>query len=423
MEADVIIVGGGPAGVSAAISAAREGMNTVLIEQTGSVGGVATSGLMSHWAGLVQGGLFEEIIDRSIDCYKEDGSMLGHPLSIHPEKLKAILFEMLDEEGVYLQLYTMFVDLIKNDTDQKIIEAIITESKSGREAFKGKIFIDATGDGDLAAKSGVPYKKGRDKDGKMQPMSLMFYVGGVNRNKAVLPGSFESNPEVPMGKIQDLGKKNLPYPAGHVLLYESTMPGIVSVNMTNAINVDGTNTEDLTKGHKVCQSQIYPIVEFLKEFVPGFKNCYPIISAPMIGVRETRRFEGIYTLTGEDILKARIFDDWAVPSAYFNFDVHNIEGAGLDETGAQKHFGQKKPYTIPYRCFVTKKIDNIYLSGRNISGTHLAHSNYRVMTICAKMGEVVGIASSLCIKNGINPPALNVEELQSFLKNRDMKPN
>lgn len=422
-DADIIVVGAGPAGISAAINAAREGMRTVLIEQSGSVGGVATSGLMSHWAGLVQGGLFEEIIDRSIDCYKDDGSMLGHPLSIHPEKLKSVLFEMLDEAGVYLQLYTMFVDVIKSEeNDNNSVYAIITESKSGREAFTGKIFIDSTGDGDLAAKSGVPFKKGRDKDGKMQPMTLMFNVGGVDLKRAVLPGSFETNPQIPKGYIQDLGKEHLPHPAGHVLLYGSTLPSIVSVNMTNAVDVDGTKAEDLTRAHKICQSQVYPIVDFLREYVPGFEKCYLIISAPMVGVRETRRFEGLYTLTAKDILEARVFDDWAVPSAYFNFDVHNIEGSGLDETGAQNHFKQRKPYTIPYRCFVPKTVQNLYLSGRNISGTHLAHSNYRVMTICAKMGEVIGIAAALCVKNEVNPCKLDVRMLQDILTAREMRP-
>jgi hypothetical protein len=185
--------------------------------------------------------------------------------------------------------------------------------------------------------------------------------------------------------------------------------------MTNCIDVDGTNADDLTRATIVCRHQMHKIVDFLREFVPGFENCYPISSASIIGVRETRHFKGEKTLTSEDILEARVFDDWAVTRASFNFDVHNISGSGLDETGAQKKFPQKKGYTIPYGCFVPQKIDGLLLAGRNISGTHLAHSNYRVMPICANMGQSTGIAASLCVKKGIEPRQLQVKELQKRL--------
>jgi hypothetical protein len=157
------------------------------------------------------------------------------------------------------------------------------------------------------------------------------------------------------------------------------------------------------------------IVAFLRKFVPGFERCYPISSASSIGVRETRHFTGEYTLTKEDILAARIFDDWAVTRAHFNFDVHNISGAGLDATGAQKKFSQPKGYTIPYGSLVPKKVENLYLAGRNISGTHLAHSNFRVMPICANMGQAAGTAAALCVQSGILPRKLDVGRLQKVL--------
>jgi len=200
----------------------------------------------------------------------------------------------------------------------------------------------------------------------------MFKVGGVDYSKAVFPGAFEDNREVPKGKIQDLGKMVLPFPAGHVLLYPSTLEGIATINMTNSIDKDGTNADDLTQAEIMCRNQIDPIVNFLRNNVPGFENAYVISSASIIGVRETRHFEGEYTLTEKDIWEARKFDDWAVAGAHFNFDVHNISGSGLDTTGLQAKFSQKKPYTIPYRCFIPKKIDNLLLAGRNISGTHIA---------------------------------------------------
>lgn len=132
--------------------------------------------------------------------------------------------------------------------------------------------------------------------------------------------------------------------------------------------------------------------------------------------------KGEYTLTEDDILEAKVFDDWAVTKAHFNFDIHNLTGSGLDETGVQKLFPQKKGYTIPYRCFVPKKVDNLLLAGRNISGTHKAHSNFRVMPICANMGQAVGIAAALCVKYDVKPRELDVRKLQAVLKTQGVEP-
>jgi hypothetical protein len=157
------------------------------------------------------------------------------------------------------------------------------------------------------------------------------------------------------------------------------------------------------------------IVDFLREFAPGYEKCYIVSSASIMGVRETRHFEGEYTLTEQDILAARLFDDWAVTRAHFNFDIHNLKGSGLDENGIQQDFPQPKGYTIPYRCFVPKGVEGLLLAGRNISGTHKAHSNYRVMPICANMGQAAGTAAALCIKKGILPRRLDVKLLQEEL--------
>jgi len=410
-EVDVLVVGGGPAGFSAAVNAARQGARTMLIDQAGSVGGMATVGLMSHWTGNTKGGFYEEILERSKDC--------DDPQIINPEKLKTVMLDMLYEAGVILQLYTFACGVIMEDN---VIQGVITESKSGREAILAKIIVDASGDGDIAAKAGVPCYKGRETDGKMQPMTLMFKVAGVDMERAVLPGSFETTFEVPAGDLQTLAKRHLPHPAGHVLLYRSSLPGIITCNMTNCIDVDGTKAEDLTKAEYVCRKQIEPIVNFLRKFVPGFENCYVISSGGIVGVRETRHFEGEYTLTEDDILEARVFDDWAVTKAHFNFDIHNLTGSGLDENGVQKLFPQKKGYTIPYRCFVPKKVDNLLLAGRNISGTHKAHSNFRVMPICANMGQAVGIAAALCVKYSVKPRQLDVSKLQAVLKAQGVEP-
>ncbi|MCL2708324.1 MAG: FAD-dependent oxidoreductase [Defluviitaleaceae bacterium] len=399
-EADVLVVGGGPAGISAAVSAARQGARTLLIECAGSLGGMSTSGLMSHFGGRVESKIFDEIIKRGT----------GSPI-IDPELQKTAYIEMLSEAGADFLLYTFACGAIAKEGR---VNGIVVESKSGRQAYKAKVTIDASGDGDIAAMAGVPFSSGRN-DGKMQPVTLMFKVAGVDYQRAVFLSGFEDDAETPRGFVQTLAKKHLPPPAGHVLLYRTTLPGVVTCNMTNCTEIDGADVKSLTRGEITCRSQIKPIVEFLREFIPGYENCYLISSASQLGVRETRHLEGAYTLTAEDILAARRFDDWVVRGAHFNFDVHNLTGSGLDATGAQRHFNQPEPYTIPYGCLLPKKIDGLLFAGRNISGTHMAHSNYRVMPICAALGEAAGVAAALAASNGIEPRKVDVTEIQRRL--------
>ena len=408
-QVDVLVVGSGPAGVSAAICAAREGVSVMLLEQSGNVGGIATEGLMSHWTGNTEGGFYDEILERSADAGRDDAQMRK---VIDPERLKTILLEMLEEAGVKLLLYTFACAPVMEGNK---IKGVIAENKTGRGAVLGKIVVDASGDGDIAARAGVPYYIGRETDGKMQPATIMFKVAGVDVERGVFPGGFEEHLAIPAGAIQKLGEEHLPPPAGHVLLYRSTLPGIVTCNMTNCTDIDGTKAEDLTRATVVCRKQMDSIVHFLREYVPGFENCYLISSASLIGIRETRHFKGEAVITREDILEARVFDDWVVTKAHFNFDVHNMTGNGLDETGVQKNFRQKKGYTIPYGCFVPLEVDNLYLAGRNISGTHMAHSNYRVMPICANMGQAVGVAAAICVKEGTVPRELSAATVQRRL--------
>ena len=394
-EVDVLVLGAGPAGVSAAICAAREGVNTMLVEQSGDVGGVATTGLMSHWTGNTHGGFSEELLTRTAELSGDETGMNGGSRQIiNPESLKTRLLEMLEEAGVTLRLYSFAsAPVVESDT----IRGVILESKAGRQAVLARVVIDATGDGDIAARAGVPFFKGREEDGKMQPVTIMFKVAGVDTERAVFPGGFEENPMVPAGPIQDVGRAHLPFPAGHVLLYR-------------------------TRATLVCRMQMEAMIPFLQTYVPGFERCYLISSASILGVRETRHFLGEATITREDILTARVFDDWAVTRAHFNFDVHNLTGNGLDDTGAQKHFRQTRGYTIPYGCLVPRKIENLLLAGRDICGTHMAHSNYRVMPICANIGQAAGVAASLCVKRNVTPRVLDVKLLQKRLGEWGVEP-
>ena len=410
-EYDVIVVGAGPSGFAAAVTAARNGAKTLIIEAQSSVGGVSTSGLMSHFTGRVESKIYSEILERS---HINDFFKCSDKTKIDPELLKNTYLEMLKESGVDVLLYTFVCDVIKSENG-KGITGVITESKSGRKAYLANVIIDATGDGDVAYRAGAEYFKGRESDGKMQPATLMFKVGGVDMSRAVFPPSFETTVETDKGELQSLAKKHLPFPAGHVLLYSSTIPGIVTCNMTNCIDIDGTKAEDLTRAEIVCRSQMQPIVEFLREYVPGYENCYIISAASLIGIRETRHFIGLKQITENDIIEARQFEDRVVHGAWFNFDIHNISGASLDKTGVQKYFKQQNGYSIPYGCMVPIKTEGLLLTGRNISGTHMAHSSFRAMPICVGIGEACGAAAAIAVKENIKLRDVSPEEIRKLI--------
>lgn len=414
-DVDVLVCGGGPAGIGAAIRAARLGASTMIIEALGCLGGIATSGMMSHWGGRSSSKVMQEIWDLAYEKAKDIGwdetSWCGKN-AIYHDIQKIVLDEMFLKENIKVLYHTQ---VCKAVVENGAIIGVIVENKSGRGFIRAKRVVDSTGDGDVAASAGAPFFKGREEDGRMQPCTIMFNVGGVDCERAVFPPSFESKVETPKGELQALAKELLPFPAGHVLLYRQPMPGTVCCNMTNAIEVDGTNGESLTKGIMTCRSQIVPIVKFLREYVPGYENCWLMNSASLIGIRETRHFEGVETLTKDDILEAKYYDNWVVRRAWFNFDVHNLTGASLDKTGVQHHFKQKSDYTIPYGCLLPKNVDNLLLSGRNISGSHMAHSNFRIMSVCIALGEAAGTAAAISVKENIPLIDVDVKKIQEIV--------
>lgn len=411
LHTDVLVLGSGPSGFAAAYTAAKNGAKVILVEQSGDIGGISTSGLMSHWTGSCGSPLFKEILRRSAE--KNEGGFKNKITNlIDPEKLKTLYLEMLYEVGCKVMLYTFAEDAICEG--DKVLGATVV-NKSGKTDIYSRVTVDATGDGDIAAKAGAEFILGRETDNKMQPATIMFKVGGVDYERAVFLGSFESTYDTPNGELQTLARQHIPYPAGHILTYESTLPGVVTCNMTNAIDIDGTDADDLTRATLTCRRQMDDIVKYLREFVPGYEKCYVISSASLIGIRETRHFKGKYTLNEQDILQAKVFDDYVVKDAYFNFDVHNITGAGLDKTGVQKHFNQTKGYTIPYRCLLPEVIENLLLCGRNISGTHMAHSNFRVMPICVGIGEAAGAAAYIAVNNNCGLNDIDAKDIRPII--------
>lgn len=409
-DIDVLVVGAGPAGCSAAIMAGRLGADVLLLDSASVPGGMTTTGMMSHYTGTVDSRLYEEILhENALKNMFETGK---RKVQIDPTQMTLTWIDLLEKAHVKMLMYTTAMDPL---LDGDRITGVTVFNKDGMGAIKARVVIDGTGDGDIAARAGVPYHMGRETDGKMQPATLMFKIGGVDMDRAVFPGGFESLVDTRKGELQSLAKKLLPHPAGHVLLYQSPIPGIVTVNMTNAINIDGTKAQSLTEAEVICRRQIPAIIDFLHEYVPGYEQCYVIGTAAMMGVRETRHFKGLYTLTSEDILERRCFDDWVVKGAEFNFDVHNMTGASLDATGMQAKFPRDTKYTIPYRCLLPEKVHGLLLTGRNISGTHMAHSNYRVMPMCVALGEGAGIAAGLAVQKGIDIRNVDAVEIQKYL--------
>ena len=414
-EVEVLVCGGGPAGLGASIMAARLGATVMLVESQGCLGGIATAGMMSNWGGRSSSKIMPEIWDLTYEKAKDIGWAESNGCgkdAIYHDIQKIVLEEMVQREGIRVLYNTVVSRAVVEDGT---IIGVIIENKSGRGFIRAKRVIDSTGDGDVAASAGVPYIKGRESDGRMQPATLMFNVGGVDFEKAVFPRSFETLVQTEKGELQALAKELLPFPAGHVLLYKQPMPGTVCCNMTNAIEIDGTDAESITRGIFTCRSQIVPIIKFLRQYVPGYESCWLMSSASLIGIRETRHFEGVESISREDILEAKYYENWVVRRGWFNFDVHNLTGASLDKTGIQKEWKQKQDYTIPYGCLLPKNVEGLLLSGRNISGSHLAHSNFRIMSVCIAIGEAAGVAAAISVKQNVKLSDVDVKEIQKHL--------
>ena len=401
---DVAVIGGGPSGVAAAISAAKSGADVVLFEKSGCVGGMGTSGLLSLWCGTVRGGIYEKI--RSLVT-----EVRGRRSVYDPEKLKTVYLQLLEEAGVTLMLHSVFVSA---RTENGSIKAINVLCGTDVEEFEARVYIDATGNGAVAKSSGVEYRKGRESDGLMQPMSLEFSVGGVDEKRAVYP-TFGTNPELEDKMERYLSEGKIDRPCGHVILIEGFNPGTAFVNMTNVIGVDGTKSEDLTKAELLTRRQVPQIVRFLRECVPGYENCYLLQTAETIGVRETLHFVGEYTFTEQDILNQEIFDDWIVSNACAVFGNHSLTGSGSDKNNLKSNHER---YTIPYRSILPKGIDNLLLCGRNISATHMAHSSFRVMPICLAIGEGAGVAAAQACTEKIPLRSVDAKRVQRSLSEK-----
>lgn len=430
-ETDVLIVGGGPAGIMAAKAAAATGRKVMLIENRGYLGGNLTIGLPILAFLDVNGkqcikGYAQQFIDR----LAARGAAGPHvPCKLHmsltminPETAKDVALEMLGEVGVDVLMYTFCAAVIKEGDS---VKGVIVESKSGREVILARTVIDCTGDGDVAALAGVEMHKG-DADGGMQPPTLMYSVRKVNvdalRDAIVNhPGEFDMDvmpnsqfsrryfTTVGLRKRLALAAKNgLNIPVARTILITGLKDDQIWVNMTRVSGIDSTIPESYTAGEIEARKQIAEINEYLRRFVPGFENMELEMVAPFLGIRESRVMKGRYVLTAEDIFQSRRFDD-VITVAGYPVDIHHSTG-----NDCTMYFA-KDNHDIPYRCLVPEKIENLLVAGRCASFTHEAMAATRVMSTCMAMGQAAGTAARVALSEGVVPSAVDVRKVQEEL--------
>ena len=408
---DVVVAGAGPAGICAAVAAARSGVNVALVERYGVLGGNLTAGYVGPILGMVgKGTMRDEVMDL---LGVPDNDMIGETGVAHDmERAKRVLAEFVARENIDVFLQTPIVDGIVEDMSLK---GLMVMTKEGMRIIEGKVTVDATGDGDVAHFAGAPVEKGRE-DGLMQPVTLEFTLEGVDESRAITC----------IGDVDDVklnGERFLDYCArcarqgllpknlAAVRLHPTIRPGQRQVNTTQYNGADATRVQDLFAAEVELRRQIEILVKFFRENLPGYEKCWCMASGDTLGVRETRRVQGEYVITAKELAAGKRFWDVVVHKAEFIVDIHNPAGAGQAEDKIQ----YVVPYDLPYRCFVPLKVENLLTAGRCISGTHRAHASYRVMSICMAMGEAAGTAAALCIKEGCTPRSLEVKKLQDVL--------
>mgnify|MGYP001019042924 CR=1 FL=1 len=409
-EADVIVCGAGPAGVCAAIAAARAGAKTRLFDVNGCLGGIWTAGLLS-WI-IDSGnkrGLMREILVR-VNALMPTRKY-GSSVACDVEKLKLLLEQMCQEAGVKVSLHTRSAAAVCDDSQR--LKMVITESKSGRQAWAAKAFVDATGDGDLAAHAGCAFDYGREGHGETQPMSLLAWLTGIQLDEVAkfvnhyLPGQS--------------GKKNLwdemqragitPSYAGPSLFYMHDQ--LYCLMSNHEYGVSAVDAGQISEATIRARAELHRQVEALRALGEPWKNLQIIATSEHIGVREGRRIHGLYKVGVQDLLDGIRHED-AVCRATFGFDVHSPnpnETKGIRPTG-----GKAKPYDIPYRALIAKDVKGLLVAGRCISGDFLAHSSYRVTGNAAAMGEAAGVGAALAAASGQLPQEVPWAQIRQALE-------
>ena len=414
---DVVVAGSGPAGICAAVAAARQGAKVALVERYGVVGGNLTAGYVGPILGMVSKGPMRDEIVKLLGVPEND--MIGETGRAHDfERAKMLLAQFVNHPNIDVYLQTTVTDVIK---EGNAVVGLVVTAGEGQFVIKGAVTIDATGDGLVSYLAGAQTEKGRE-DGLMQPVTLEFTIAGVDESKGII--CIGDVDEVKLGdeRFLDYCKRlavegEIPEKIAAVRLHPMVYDGYRQVNTTQVNGVDMTRVEQIFKADLELREQMYLLEDFFHKHIPGYENCRVISSGTTTGVRETRRVIGDYVITAEELAAGCRFDDVIVHRAEFIVDIHNPAGSGQ----AEEHIQYCDPYDLPYRCFTPKGVENLYTAGRCISGTHRAHASYRVMSICMAMGEAVGIAAALCAAEGVTPRELDVKKLQKSLTDKGIE--
>lgn len=433
-ECDVVVLGGGPAGIGAAIAAARNGAKTVLVERYGFMGGMATAGLLPVITGTnskterIVKGVCQDLIDRMVAIGGAiDRQERPYPdssqVTYEPNPFKYVADQMMREAGVDVFLHTFFCDCIVEGDE---IKGVIVESKSGRQVILAKYVIDATGDGDVAARAGASFVKGRESDGLLMGVTMCFNLRNVNigvdvgrkrlkefpEYNAMLYQCIEkarANGDFPWTPEYRKDKNGNPYVVGP-WLENLIKPDEISVNFTTLFG-DPTVVEDLTAMEMDGREYVQEFIKFFRKYVPGFENCCLTEVAPQLGIRESRRVCGEYTLTAEDVYEGARFDDAIAVGGSWSVDIHRSfygdEHIFEDVTNT---------FDIPYRCLLSKDIKNLLTAGRCISVSRVGLGIIRLMAPCFAIGEGAGVAAALAAKEGKTLRQIDIKTVQQMLR-------
>ena len=413
---DVVVCGGGPAGFIAAIASARGGARTALIEQYGFLGGMATAGLVNPLSVFtynnekVIGGIPWEFIER---LQEMGGGLIEKPLgnvAFEPELYKLCCQRMVLEAGVDLYMHSYLSGCFCDGTS---VNQVVIENKNGTEAIEADIFIDCTGDADLAAMAGVPMLG--DEGKPLQPLSTYFALGGVDTESQLLKDSMHHNKQgenchcLPVREKLIALKEELGIPEfGGPWFCTTLQPGVVTVNMTRTAG-NAIDNRDFTRAECELREDVFKMAGILKANFEEFKDSFVTAVAVHGGIRETRRIQGFHVITGQEYLEAYEYHD-SISRGAHPIDIHVAKGATQNITFL------KKPAYVPYRSLITKDYPNLLFAGRCISADKTAFASLRVQASCMGTGQAAGVAAAMCSKDNCTVQNIDTKTLRARLR-------